>query len=782
MEETILAIDFGTSSSAAALVAGGTVELVKEPSSGSWSWPSAVCLTDDGLSVGTIAEQRKRLRPELYRSEFKRDLGQYTPIELDGQSFPPEHLVTAMLGALKSEAERVHGGAIHRAVVTVPASYGRADLRRRLMISAAEAAGFPVTELLAEPVAAAMAPVAGAAFAEGQLVLVYDFGGGTFDTALIRIGPDGRHEVLGHSALDDCGGRDIDALIYAELRTTGDPALASMLSEGGGQGQRNRVSFGDLSRRIKHQLSDMTVAEDLFDPANLFVGLTRSRLIQLVTPLLAGTHQCCRELLDRCRLSPDQVTGVLLVGGSIRMPVVGEIVAQVFDRPVRRVRDPELAVVLGAANWAGQAAQRFSAAVTPEAAQLPLRWPIPGGSGGLLKWRVERGSSCGPDQSVALLRLSDGAIHELRMPSEMGGTIAELHYGVGALVTSTDWLVTLALPVPEPEPAPEISGTPNGSADVTREWSLSLPHDGEVTAVCFGRLAGKLVLATSSKDTAVRVWDAATGELLASHNLHKAAVLSAVFGVIGHRPALVTGDVDGNVVIWDLQRRSQLATDDQFDTAIRALAFATHDNVPYLAIGGEDGSVWCTTITRPQVDLAVADWRHDFDVKVHALAFIRIDGSLKLAIGGEDDIVEVWDFSEEDEDEDETIERYDHDRSVRALAAASFRGRPLLVIAGARSSLSLWHVADDRVYEVPSSHPGQVRAVAFGKLNRRTVLASGGSDNTVIVWDVETCQRLRTFTAHKDKIRAVALIQHDDRTYLATASADKTAMIIEITP
>ena len=160
MSKAILAVDFGTSTSSAALVANGETIPIREASSGSWSWPSAVYRDGDALLVGTLAERRKQVRPAMYRAEFKRDFGQDVPVILGDQGFPVEALVTELISALREEAERVHGAPIDRAMLTIPASYGPADPRRDLMIGAAEAAGFTVVELIPEPVAAALAPPA----------------------------------------------------------------------------------------------------------------------------------------------------------------------------------------------------------------------------------------------------------------------------------------------------------------------------------------------------------------------------------------------------------------------------------------------------------------------------------------------------------------------------------------------------------------------------------------------------------------------------------------------
>ncbi|MFC9685452.1 Hsp70 family protein [Streptomyces sp. NPDC056948] len=469
--EPVLAIDFGTSTSAVALLADGRVRMVKEPSGDSWAWPSAVSWEGSRLLVGTPAEHRKAMYPSSFRSEFKRNLGESTPLVLGDASYQAQELVTALISAMRGEAERLYGRPITRAVLTCPASYGPGDPRRGLLIGAGEAAGLTAVDLLPEPVAAAFAPLAGTPFEPGRLVLVYDFGGGTFDAALIRTtaqgDPDGTVEVLGHAALDDCGGHDIDVLLAEELVRRGGAALSSWLhpgpeqddEKGGGKasarssakssgppanaddGLRRTLDLGDFAHRFKHRLSVEAEIEDYFRSAGLPVGLDRARLAELTAPLLTRTVARCRDLLDRCGQNADRLAAVLLVGGSTRMPAVRDALEQAFPGLLRGVEDPELAVAQGAAAWAGAATERYSVAGRPAGHTVPLSWELPGGTGKLLQWYVGPGDDYPADAVFALVRLIDGGLWELRGDGH-AGTVAQLHSEAGSEVSSGDWLVT----------------------------------------------------------------------------------------------------------------------------------------------------------------------------------------------------------------------------------------------------------------------------------------------------------------------------------------------------
>jgi molecular chaperone DnaK (HSP70) len=233
--EAMLAIDFGTATSSAELVAPGHREVIREPGPNRLeSWPSAVYLADGVRLVGTPAFEKRRLDPANYATGFKRQLGENTPIMLGDEEFPPEELAFLIIDALGRRAAARNEGPVRRAVLTVPSCHtGADDPRSQLMIAAAERAGFTTVELLPEPVAAAAAPPDGPPFTPGDLVLVYDFGGGTFDTALVAIGPAGQFpEALAHRSLDDCGGLDIDIAVSRWQRDHGPAGLAELLAAG----------------------------------------------------------------------------------------------------------------------------------------------------------------------------------------------------------------------------------------------------------------------------------------------------------------------------------------------------------------------------------------------------------------------------------------------------------------------------------------------------------------------------------------------------------------------
>lgn len=441
MAEPILVVDFGTCFSSAAVISGDDVQLVMEPTTGSYAWPSSVYADGERLLVGTPAESRKNRDPARYRSELKRYLGQDEGVVLGQRSYQPAELVTVVLAALKAEAQKLAPGPIRRAVLTVPASYGLADQRRALMISAAEATGMSTVELLAEPVAAVFAPVIGPRLTAGDLMLVYDFGGGTFDTALVQIGSGTAHEVRGSAALDDCGGLDLDALLISRLATGTEGWLGPAFGTGAPAGAadtslRVKVTLGDVARHLKHQLSDTLEAEEFVLPDAPSARLSRAELAELVAPLLGRTVECCRDLLSRLDVETRDISGAVIVGGSTRMPAVADTLADAFGFPLRRADDPDLAVVRGAAQWACSNAVRTVAPLPGEPGTVMLRWMIPPAK--LLRWLVEPGTPYQAGAPLARVRFDDGTLWDLC--AARPGQLTQVFAGPGQQVSGGLWL------------------------------------------------------------------------------------------------------------------------------------------------------------------------------------------------------------------------------------------------------------------------------------------------------------------------------------------------------
>ncbi|MGK5529775.1 Hsp70 family protein [Streptomyces sp. URMC 129] len=506
--EPTLVVDFGTCTSSAALVAGGEVTLLREPVSGSWSWPSAVALDGGTLLVGTAADSRRRIDPAAYRHEFKRELGQSDPLWLGERRHHVTDLVAAVLRAFRAAAEPFTAAPVDRLVLTVPATYAVGDPRRDRMLAAGTDAGFAEVELLPEPVAAALAPLAGGPLAPGTTALVYDFGGGTFDAALVRTGPDGDITVLGRpAALDDHGGRDIDDLIAAHIRRSGAAVFPGSAGSPGSSGApdertalQTNLALADFARQIKHHLTGDTEARDVIAPGAPEYRLSRERLAELITPLVAGTVACCRDLATACGVRPADIDAVVLVGGTAQMPVVTDAVTRQLGRPLRRAMDPALAVVQGAAAWARERDRRVQP-TTATSTAVPLSWTLPDGSATVVRWLVEPGGHYRPDAPLLVVRTADTTLRHLHAPALAGGVLRARHAAPGARVMSGDWLATVA---PPPAPVPALAVRPLDEPKLIQVHNLS----SRVLRVMFGQ--GLNPLAAAPESGPVRLYDAVT--------------------------------------------------------------------------------------------------------------------------------------------------------------------------------------------------------------------------------------------------------------------------------
>ncbi|MET7396854.1 Hsp70 family protein [Dactylosporangium sp. NPDC005572] len=722
MDGPILVVDFGTSTSAAALVSDRGVRLLKESGSGSYSWPSAVSLRDGQLLVGTAAERRKRADPPGYRAEFKRDLGQSAPVPLGEQLFAVRDLVAAMLAAFARHAADLHGGPVDRLLLTVPASYGDGDPRRAVMLEAGALAGFEEVELLAEPVAASLAPVAGAGFGPGDLVLVYDFGGGTFDTALVRFGAQG-FAVAGHAALDDAGGRDIDALLSAHVLAIGGPDLsASLVPAEGDRLTRMRLAMqlGDFVRAAKHQLTDDTEVEDHVTAVAPALLLRRAELESLTAGVLARTVDCCRELLGRCGVRPAELTAVLVVGGTSRMPAVADAVGAAFGRPVRRPEDPDLAVVEGAAVLAGRDAP---AGLDPEV-KVPgrdeLRWALPGG-GRLVRTLAAAGQRFAPAASLAVARDGTGTRWRLLAPP-YDGVLTGWATGPDRPVAAGQWLAATG-------PAPGVRYLLDEPQLVTE-----LPGLGGAYLAAFTPAGTHLVTATA---TGVVLREAGTGRALRELAGHTTFLMEARFTADGHRLVTAGGTT---ARLWDVATGQRLLTLPHkgivFDAAI------SPDERWMATAGGDDRAVvWDAATGRKRHTL-----RHRGQVR--SVAFGPDGRELATA---DIDGVSVWDLQT-----GHLLRRF-----KRYLAR-----RLLFSPAGDRIVSLHWPHFGSVVLDAHSGEPvvelrhrdaadrrGIVERGAFSPDGRWLAIAT--DDGVATVWDPATGERLMSITT-RERVTSVS--------------------------
>lgn len=349
------AIDFGTSNSAVvAIRTDGTITDIRDPGSprGELSFPSSVCIKDDGkAAVGAAAERLKLLRPEHYCSGFKAQVGQTTPVILGDFEAAPHELVAEVLRALIAAAETALLAPPTSLILTVPAAWERT--RRDYMLRAVAIAGFDRIEvqLLTEPEAAAQYAMkerpSGISTA-----LVYDLGGGTFDCAVIRIS--GMEcKVLGRpGGLPHVGGRTFDARILQYLGERYPDQTAEVLS-GSAAGPdllRRRIQLRESCEQLKVQLSIVSAHEEYLTALHppMVLRMERAELVELLSPFVLQTIGECERLLDGLGKSWSDIDAVIPVGGSSRLIGVHEMLVARSGRPLVALGDPERAVVRGA--------------------------------------------------------------------------------------------------------------------------------------------------------------------------------------------------------------------------------------------------------------------------------------------------------------------------------------------------------------------------------------------------------------------------------------------------
>ncbi|MBB5083286.1 Hsp70 family protein [Nonomuraea endophytica] len=379
----VYGIDFGTSNSSIMVgLADGRVVVVPDPETrGAAEIPTAVLATRGKLYVGTAA---KRLGPayiQNYRTEFKRDFGDDAPVHLDGRRYQVHELVAEVLRHLRAQARRAVPGEPDAVVITVPVSWDAGN--HDLMKQAAELAGFdPATvTLVSEPVAGVRGAVTGQRFFDEQTILLYDLGGGTFDCALTKGTTDAGFRDVGRpGGIPTLGGIDFDREILTAIRARHPEQVDALFAdpEPDVPVLRRRLGLRDTCEKIKHALSQREEHRALLselDPPVLFT-MTRDELAELLDKPLAETMDECDRLLGDQELAWDEVTKVIPVGGSSRLPMVHAQISRRSGVTVLKVEEPELAVVRGAAHLAMEI--RDAQAVMEEApAPAPPVPPVP---------------------------------------------------------------------------------------------------------------------------------------------------------------------------------------------------------------------------------------------------------------------------------------------------------------------------------------------------------------------------------------------------------------------
>ena len=348
----IIGIDLGTTNSCVAVMEGGDAVVIPN-AEGNRTTPSVVAFSKDGeRMVGQVAKRQAITNPDRTISSIKREMGTDYKVEIDGKKYTPQEISAMILQKLKADAEAYLGQPVTEAVITVPAYF--TDAQRQATKDAGKIAGLDVKRIINEPTAAALAY--GVDKESAQKIMVYDLGGGTFDVSILDI-DDGVIEVLATAGNNRLGGDDFDKCIM-------DWMVAEFKKAEGVDLSGDRVAMQRLkeaAEKAKIELSGVTttninlpyITADATGPKHLDLTLTRAKFDQLTAHLVEATSGPVKQALSDAGLTGSQLSKVLMVGGSSRIPAVQEMVKKLTGKEGFKGINPDECVALGAALQGG---------------------------------------------------------------------------------------------------------------------------------------------------------------------------------------------------------------------------------------------------------------------------------------------------------------------------------------------------------------------------------------------------------------------------------------------
>jgi molecular chaperone DnaK len=345
-------IDLGTTFSAIAVMEGGKPTIISN-AEGARITPSVVNVNEKEIIVGQVARNQAIVDPAHTVRSIKRKIGSNEKVEIDDKNYTPEEISAMILQKLKRDAEAYLGQPVKNAVITVPAYFN--DAQRQATKNAGEIAGLNVLRIINEPTASALAYGLDKQ-EKDHTILVFDFGGGTFDVSILELGG-GVFEVKSTSGDNRLGGDDIDELIMNWLisnfkKSTGinlnnDPTAMQRLREAA---ENAKI---ELSAKTKVEINIPFITADKNGPKHLKEELTRAKFEELIVDILKRLETPVKNALRDSGLSNSQINRVIFVGGSTRIPAVQELVKKLTGKEGDKSVNPDEAVALGAAIQGG---------------------------------------------------------------------------------------------------------------------------------------------------------------------------------------------------------------------------------------------------------------------------------------------------------------------------------------------------------------------------------------------------------------------------------------------
>lgn len=348
----LIGIDLGTKNSCVAVMEGGTPVIIPSET-GSRTTPSVVAFTKDGERlVGEAAKRQMVTNADRTVSSIKREMGSDYRVNINGRSYSPQEISAMILQKLKKDAENYLGEAVTEAVITVPAYF--TDAQRQATKDAGKIAGLNVQRIINEPTAAALAY--GVDKEDSQKVMVYDLGGGTFDVSILDINS-GIIEVLATAGNNRLGGDDFDKVVtdylIGEFKKTNHCDISKDLTALSRLQEAVEKAKIELSGINETQISLPFLMQHKGAPVHMDVSLTRAKFDALTKHLVEATMGPVRQAISDAEITVGEISKVLLVGGSSRIPAVQKAVKNFVGKDPFKGINPDECVAMGASLQAG---------------------------------------------------------------------------------------------------------------------------------------------------------------------------------------------------------------------------------------------------------------------------------------------------------------------------------------------------------------------------------------------------------------------------------------------
>ncbi|MCL2083104.1 MAG: molecular chaperone DnaK [Oscillospiraceae bacterium] len=400
----IIGIDLGTTNSCVAVLEGGE-SIVISNAEGARTTPSVVAFSKEGeRMVGQVAKRQAITNTDRTVLSVKREMGSDHKVKIEGKNYTPQEISAMILTKLKQDAESYLGNKVTQAVITVPAYFS--DSQRQATKDAGTIAGLEVLRIINEPTAAALSY--GVDKEDDQKIMVYDLGGGTFDVSILEIG-DGVIQVLATSGNNRLGGDDFDEKVIswmaAEFKKdqgidlSGDKVAMQRLKEAA---EKAKI---ELSGVVSTVINLPYITADASGPKHMDLTLSRAKFNELTADLVQKTMEPAKSALKDSGVQASQISKVLMVGGSTRIPAVQEAVQKFIGKEPFKGINPDECVAMGAAIQGGVLGGEMKDIVLVDVTPLTLGIET---MGGVFTKMIERNTAIPTKKSQIYSTAADG--------------------------------------------------------------------------------------------------------------------------------------------------------------------------------------------------------------------------------------------------------------------------------------------------------------------------------------------------------------------------------------